>query len=183
MTSRISGISPPGSPAGPTFEEPFEMLLACHERVERMLGLMGKVREHLLQFAADEQVRQACRDLMRYFDKAAPQHHRDEELHVFPTLVGTQDLELIQLVARLQIEHQEMARRWVIARSLLDDIESGFRTRFNQADDEILQGFTGMYKDHMKAEEALAFPKAKAEIIPERLQAMSKDMQARRGVA
>ena len=183
MTSRIAGISPPGSPAGPTFEEPFEMLLACHDRVARMLDLIGKIREHLLQFGADEQVRQACRDVMRYFDKAGPQHHRDEELHVFPTLIGTQDLEMIQIVAKLQIDHQEMARRWVIARSLLDDIESGFRTRFNQADDEILQAFADMYKEHMRDEEKLAFPRAQEEILPERLQAMSKDMQTRRGVA
>lgn len=181
--SRVAGITPPGAPAGPSFEEPYEMLLACHDRVERMFALLGKMREHMLEFGADDQARQAARDVMRYFDKAAPQHHRDEELHVFPTLIGTQDLELIQLVAQLHIQHQEMARRWVIARSLLEEVESGTRTRINAADDSIFVAFADLYKEHMRTEETLAFPKARAEMEPERLQAMSKDMQSRRGVS
>lgn len=181
--SRVDGISPPGAPAGPTFEEPFEMLQACHQRVSRMLTLLSKLRAHLLEFGADEQVRQAARDVMRYFDKAGPQHHRDEELHVFPTLVGTQDVDMIRLVARLQVEHQEMASKWAIARSLLEEVEAGTRTRFNAADDAILESFATLYQEHMRAEESVAFPKASSEMDAERLKAMSRDMMARRGVA
>jgi hemerythrin-like domain-containing protein len=180
--SRVVGITPPGAPLGPTFEEPFEMLLACHDRVERMLTLLGKLRAHLLEFGADDQARQAARDVMRYFDKAGPQHHRDEELHVFPALVGTQDVELIRLVARLQMDHHEMASRWRVASSLLEEVESGKRTRFNDADDEILESFARLYKEHMRAEEEVVFPKASAEMDSERLKVMSRDMMSRRGV-
>lgn len=178
----MNQITPPGAPLGPGFEQPFEMLLACHDRVDRMLTLLAKLRAHLLEFGADEQARQAARDVMRYFDKAGPQHHRDEELHVFPTLIGSQDVEMIHLVARLQVEHQEMAARWTIARSLLEEVESGMRTRFNAADDGILEAFATLYKEHMRAEEKVAFPKASAEMDPERLKAMSKDMMSRRGL-
>src|ERR1700748_365943 len=97
--TRVEGITAPGTPLGPSFEEPFEMLHACHQRMERMLALLRKLRSHMRASGADEEVRQAARDVMRYFDKAAPQHHRDEELHVFPTLVGLQDVDLIRLVA------------------------------------------------------------------------------------
>jgi len=179
----MTTITPPGAALGPSFEEPFEMLQACHERVDRMLTLLGKLREHLLQFGADEQARQAARDVMRYFDKAGPQHHRDEELHVFPTLLGTQDVDMIHLVARLQVDHLEMASRWIIARSLLEEVVSGMRTRFNEADDAILQAFADMYKEHMRQEEAIAFPKARGDMDTDRLKAMSQEMQARRGVA
>jgi hemerythrin-like domain-containing protein len=179
----MNQITPPGAPLGPGFEQPFEMLLACHDRVDRMLTLLSKLRAHLLEFGADEQARQAARDVMRYFDKAGPQHHRDEELHVFPTLIGSQDVEMIHLVARLQMEHLEMASRWTIARSLLEEVETGMRTRFNEADDGILEAFATLYKDHMRAEEKVAFPKASAEMDSERLKAMSQDMMSRRGVA
>ena len=70
------------------FEQPFEMLVACHERVHRMLALLGRLREHLHGHGPDTQAQQAARDVMRYFDQAAPLHHQDEELHVFPPLLA-----------------------------------------------------------------------------------------------
>ncbi len=84
------------------FEQPFEMLEACHERVQRMLALLGRLREHLASHGADEQARQAARDVMRYFDQAAPEHHRDEELHVFPPLLAQNDPKVAAVVVRLQ---------------------------------------------------------------------------------
>ena len=71
-------ITQPGQhAAGVGFEQPFEMLTACHERVHRMLRLLGKLREHLATRGHDEQAAQAARDVMRYFDQAAPLHHED----------------------------------------------------------------------------------------------------------
>jgi hemerythrin-like domain-containing protein len=180
MTSLV-GISPPNQ-AAPGFEEPFEMLQACHERVGRMLALLAKLRAHMREHGADEQVRQAVRDVMRYFDKAAPQHHRDEELHVFPVLLGLQDAELVQLVSRLQQDHIRMDSTWTAARSLLEEVEAGMRTRFNETDDAILDAFAQVYAGHIEAEESAAFPRASAAIEAERLDAMSRDMMARRGV-
>lgn len=60
------------------------MLEACHERVQRTLGLLGRLREHVRKQGVDNDARQAARDVLRYFDIAAPLHHQDEELHVFP---------------------------------------------------------------------------------------------------
>ena len=53
-----------GGPSA-SFEQPFEMLEACHERVHRMLGLLARLREHMCTHGADEQARQAARDVMR----------------------------------------------------------------------------------------------------------------------
>ena len=59
-------IGQPGQhPAGVGFEAPFEMLDACHERVERMLRLLGKIRDHVKSHGADTQARDAARDVMR----------------------------------------------------------------------------------------------------------------------
>jgi hemerythrin-like domain-containing protein len=179
--TRVTAITAPGA-LGPGFEEPFEMLHACHERVDRMLQLLQKLRSYMRANGADEQVRQAARDIMRYFDKAAPQHHLDEEMHVFPVLIGTQDERLIRLVARLQRDHQRMAARWIKARSLLEEVESGARSRFNEADDKVLDGFAGQYADHIKAEEEMAYPAANGAMAEARIQEMSRDMMARRGL-
>ena len=179
--SRVVGIAPPGT-LGPGFEEPFEMLHACHERVTRMLELMQKLRSHMRTHGADEQARQAARDVMRYFDKAAPQHHRDEELHVFPLLIGLHDEEIIRIVARLQQDHIEMDARWKKARSLLEEVEAGTRTQFNEADDAVLDAFREIYDGHLRAEEDVVFPRAMREMDDERVKAMSREMMVRRGV-
>jgi hemerythrin-like domain-containing protein len=180
--SRPVGITAPGTAPGPGFDEPFEMLEACHERVGRMLALLGKLRSHMRAQPADEQARQAARDVMRYFDVAAPQHHRDEELHVFPALIGLQDAELVALVARLQQDHIQMDARWKSVRSLLEEVASAERSSFNEADDAIFELFANLYQAHIQAEESLAFPRAMAAMEPERLEAMSRDMAQRRGV-
>jgi hemerythrin-like domain-containing protein len=166
----------------PGFDEPFEMLQACHERMGRMLGLLGKMRSHMRAHGADESARQAARDVMRYFDIAAPQHHRDEELHVFPALLGVQEAELVILVARLQQDHIQMAACWKAVRSLLEEVVEGTRTTFNEADDAIFAGFVNLYDLHLQAEESVAFPRASSSMDPERLETMSHDMASRRGV-
>ena len=69
--------------------------------------LLFRLRDHLRAHGADEQARQAARDVMRYFDQAAPQHHQDEELHVFPA-VGSGDPATVAVVERLQQDHLQM---------------------------------------------------------------------------
>lgn len=177
------GITPAGSAPGPSFDEPFEMLQACHERMGRMLALLRRLRSHLRAHGADEQAWQAARDVMRYFDMAAPQHHRDEELHVFPALLGLRDPELVALVARLQQDHQQMEARWNPVRSLLEEVARGERTGFNEADDAILDAFVGLYDGHIGAEESLAFPHAMTAMEPERRDQMGREMAQRRGAA
>ena len=179
--SPVTGIAPPGT-LGAGFEEPFGMLRACHERVERMLGLLQRLREHMKTHGADEQARQAAREVMRYFDQAAPQHHLDEELHVFPVLLAQRDEALTRLVERLQRDHQEMATRWAAVRLLLDEVQAGARLKFDAGDDAVLDAFADCYAGHLEAEEGTAFPRASGAMDRRRVEEMSADMMARRGV-
>ncbi len=86
-TLTLTGHRAPG--AG--YEAPFEMLDACHERVERMLRLLHKLRAHLQASGWDAQAAEAARDVLRYFNEAAPRHHEDEERHVFPAVLAAPD--------------------------------------------------------------------------------------------
>ena len=54
-----------------SWEQPFDMLRACHDRVHRMLTLLGKLQAHVVVHGVDAQANQAARDVMRYFDQAA----------------------------------------------------------------------------------------------------------------
>ena len=61
------------------FDEPFEMLEACHERVQRSLALLARLIAHVDAHGHDEKSRSAAHDVLRYFELAAPHHHEDEE--------------------------------------------------------------------------------------------------------
>jgi hemerythrin-like domain-containing protein len=180
--SPVIGIAPPGAKLAAGFEQPFEMLHACHERVERMITLLGRLRDHARAHGADEQARQAAHDVMRYFDTAAPKHHEDEELHVFPALIALNDESVSQVVAQLQQDHLQMEKHWKAARELLQAFADGRHTAFDESEDAVLDAFAGLYAGHIEAEESVAYPRAAALIEGEQLQAMSRDMMARRGL-
>lgn len=182
MMIKPVGIQMPGAAPTAGFEQPFEMLEACHERVHRTLNLLHRLREHLILHGADEQAREAARDVMRYFDRAAPEHHRDEELHVFPALVALCDAATQALVARLRDDHLQMESRWKAVRPVLDAIAQGARSSLSSADDADLDAFVSLYAGHIEAEETLAYPVARARMAGEALRAMSRDMMARRGI-
>lgn len=66
---------------GAGVDEPFEMLKACRQRVERMLTLFERLSVHLAARGTDGPAQQAARDVMRYFDLAALLHREDEAQH------------------------------------------------------------------------------------------------------
>jgi hemerythrin-like domain-containing protein len=164
------------------FEEPFEMLAACHERVQRMLALLARLRAHVREHGADEQARQAARDVMRYFDQAAPQHHVDEELHVFPPLLERGDESVSAVVRGLQQDHRAMDARWSEARQVLSRLAEGELAGFDARDDARLDAFAGLYDAHLRAEEEIAYPAAGSLLDAAALAAMGEEMMRRRGV-
>lgn len=176
---RLSALA--GAPAA-TFEEPFEMLEACHQRVHRMLALLAKLRGHLRAHGSDTQAQQAARDVMRYFDLAAPQHHLDEELHVFPPLLARGDARVGEVVRRLQHDHQEMEARWQDARQVLQAICDGAVQQLTPDEESRLEAFAGLYDGHIRAEEEIAYPAALAAIDAPARNAMGEEMMKRRGV-
>ena len=170
--------------AGPaaSFEQPFEMLAACHERVNRTLALLARLLDHLRQHGGDDQARQAAQDVMRYFDQAAPQHHRDEEMHVFPALIAQGDPATLALVSRLQQDHLQMELRWVRARGVLAAVAQGQLTVPDPGDKAALDAFASLYAGHIEAEETSAYPAARALLGPSALATMGREMMHRRGV-
>lgn len=166
-----------------TFEQPFDMLAACHERVIRTLDLLQRLRVHLRAHGADDQARQAARDVMRYFDQAAPQHHHDEEVHVFPPLIAQGDPAMLEVVGRLQQDHLQMESRWVRARSVLAAVAAGENNALADADEAALDAFASLYADHIEAEEAIAYPAAAAALDAEAVAEMGREMKLRRGGA
>lgn len=169
------------STASPGFEEPFGMLEACHQRIERTVALLERLRAHLHGHGADEQARQAARDVIRYFDLAAPEHHRDEERHVFPLLLAAGDEPMAAKVRELMDEHRQMDQGWVAARQVLQRVADG-AGQLTAPDEAALDAFVRLYARHLRTEDEQVYPPARAAMPASALAAMSQDMMRRRGV-
>jgi len=164
---------------GSSYTQPFELLTACHERVERSLRLLQRLGEHLLGLGTngpDGMAREAARDVLRYFDIAAPLHHQDEELHVFPALA--EDGRLAPVCARLRAQHLEIHAAWQRLRGLLERLEPAELPALLQAS----RDFAALHAEHLRSENELVFPAAAARLDARAQRTMGLEMAARRGL-
>ncbi|MDP1650303.1 MAG: hemerythrin domain-containing protein [Rubrivivax sp.] len=168
----------PGPGAG--FEEPFEMLEACHQRVHRMLDLTQRLAAHLRETGADASAQQAALDVMRYFDLAAPAHHEDEERHVLPRL--RQDGQAA-LAERLHDEHTLMSTTWAAVRADLQRVADGaWQAADLDAAAARWQDMAMLYRAHIEAEEGAAYPAVRNAVDAATRREMGDEMARRRGL-
>ena len=161
------------------------MLVACHERVNRSLELLHRLQAHLADKGLDEDARQAARDVLRYFDIAAPLHHQDEELHVFPPLLQGSDPALHKIVNKLMNDHRAMETRWSAARTTLTRItecSTQAWTPLTPEQADSLNRFSAVYGQHIADEERIVYPAARSSMAISAIAVMSEDMKRRRGV-
>ncbi len=163
------------------FDTPFEMLVACHERVQRTLALLDRLVRYLHSDGCDGSARQAARDVLRYFDVAAPLHHEDEERHVFPPLLAQGAPAVVAAVQRLQADHGAMHAHWQAARERLLALAEGRTDAFTAEDEALMERFASGYGAHIRTEEDLVYPAARALLPEPALAAMGQDMRQRRG--
>lgn len=183
MATTHRGRALPGfsSPAA-GFDQPMEMLHACHDRVRRSLQLLQRLCERVADGRIDDAVRDAARDVLRYFDQAAPHHHEDEERHVFPrVLAAAADPALRAAVLQLQEDHLQMAARWARLRVPLAALANG-QAGFEDELTDAAEHFRGIYEAHLQAEDSLVFPRAASLLDAEAERAIGEEMAARRGV-
>ncbi|MFM9917229.1 MAG: hemerythrin domain-containing protein [Rhizobacter sp.] len=177
MNSAFPGFDSPAV----GFEQPFEMLLACHERVRRSVALLVRLVRHVDERGHDAQSRSAASDVLRYFDLAAPLHHDDEEQHVFPILSDSGDADLADAVSGLYRDHLRMSALWAALRSTLEAWSlPGTAEAGSDAFVDQVAEFDRMYAAHLATEEGTVFPAARARMDRKLLAVMSADMQQRR---
>lgn len=166
-------------------EHPFEWLRACHDRVERTLDLLQRLVAHVDGHGADTSAAQAAAQVQRYFDRAAPLHHEDEELHVFPRVRAMCDARLDALVQRLQADHAAMADDWAQLRPVLLRLQAAVGDagwRWSSDDRECLTRFVRRYESHIATEEGEVFVAAEHAMAAADRAVMSEDMMVRRAI-
>jgi hemerythrin-like domain-containing protein len=168
----------------PSFDEPIEMLEACHERMEDQLRTLDRLPDYLRTHGADAVVHEAARAVMRYFDTAAVHHHEDEDQDLFPLLraaaARTERDEIAGALYELEKEHDTMNSLYRRLRGQLQGLADGEAIELD-ADDAAR--FTRLYRRHMRTEAQLVLPFARETLDPEQRAALGASMAARRGAA
>lgn len=164
------------SPAAPTFDDPIGLLKACHMRILTNCSTLEKLTRHLADNAIDEDAVTAAARVHKYFVTAAPLHHEDEEVDLFPRL-RRHDAALGDAIAALEAEHQSMAEAWAALEPELADL-----TRIDDRDafGERVATFCKLYRTHIVSEEMNCLSKAEDLLTADDLKALGAAMEARR---
>jgi hemerythrin-like domain-containing protein len=165
------------------FDQPVEMWLACHQRVQRFAALLSRLAEHVRKQGADEDAQVTAASIRRYFNEAAPRHHEDEEVDMFPRLRerlnAERDSTVLDVLDQVEADHLEMAGLWKRLDAVLADISSGRNTALEQP---LIDRFATMYRHHIDAEERVLLPVLKKVLGKSDWQAVGRAMAERRGL-
>jgi hemerythrin-like domain-containing protein len=162
-----------------TFETPIAMLMACHDRVRQYAALTLKLAQYLLSHSADATAQQAAQSILRYFDIAAPLHHDDEDIDLFPLLMQAGQPELQAIIATTSAEHISLGELWQQVRSYLLPLAAGTGGPLPLA---LAEEFALRYPAHAQTEEQAIYPFAEHLLDASALAAMGQRMAQRRKV-
>ena len=146
------------APAG--FDDPVEMLLACHRRIEHHLEILERLQAHVAAKGVDVEASGAAQAVLRYFTQAGEAHNEDEEKDVFPLLEdripsGQDKASFHQLRQRLEIDHVRVRSLWVKLRKPLEGIAEALPRTLLEED---VNEFVNTYREHIAFEEDVLGP-------------------------
>ena len=177
MNDRSAGSRLLHPAPAPSFDDPLGMLLACHGRMRRQLATLTRLSRHLGEVGLDAEAQTAALAVVRYFDRAAPDHHADEDLSLMPRLVARAP-DMAPLAATVHATHTDLERRWRKVRPLLSSIVVRRRQALPL---RLVQDLAAAYEHHLAQEEAAVLPRAHELLDAEAIAAMGREFAARRG--
>ena len=167
----------------PTFDEPLEILEACHEKIEAQLCTLEKLVAHVAARGADEAASEAARQVMRYFDTAGEAHNRDEDEDLFPllrlALARDERSEVGATLYELEREHQNMDRLYGELRARLDALAKRGSDP-HALDAELVARFAWIYRRHIRLESSVVLPYAREVLDAGQRALIGERMTARR---
>ena len=158
-----------------TWNEPINMLYACHSKVKRFCKQLTILPGYLEKNGVNQAVLNDVKTILQYFNHAAPLHHDDEEKDFFPALIEKAP-QAKESVDELERQHVTLHETWAKLSEQLEELIAEKRT---DVDERLITLFVASYDRHITLEEPL-FELGKQYLSAEQLSAMGKIMFARR---
>ncbi len=166
--------------AAPVSIAVFEFLDSTHKDIQQQLQLLHTLVDAIENEGLNPANRGTARRVLDYFNGEARQHHLDEEKHIFPALLASQNAEVVQATEHLIQDHGWLEENWIqIAPSL--EAATGGNLWFDTAElRHALEVFEALYLDHILLEESIAYPEAKKRLQGLDTLGMGREMAKRR---
>jgi hypothetical protein len=168
-----------GGPPPAAADDPLGALTQCHRRTEAQLAALGRIAAALAQPARVAEARAAIPVAIAFFEGPARLHTLDEEGSLFPRL---HDLPALDT---LETEHRAHEAIFLALRDCAAAIHAAPE---GEAPAELVAAFADharaladAYVDHMRVEETVVFPAARAQLPEPELRAIALEMRLRRG--
>lgn len=166
------------------FDDPLEILLACHRRIERQIETLKRLRAQVDARGVDAEASAAAQAVLRYFLRAGVSHQEDEEEDVFPLIERriTDPGERARFQALrnvLERDHREVEAVWAKLRKPLEAIAEGLTRTLPGAD---VEAFAGAYARHIRDEESTLQEFFNRWLDAGDRMALGRSMSARRGM-
>lgn len=177
-----------GQAADHGFDAPLGLLSDCHRRIEKFLSVLIAIADARRGGELTPGDRDALTASLHYFRTAAPRHSADEEESLFPRLRSASDpaakdalarLDSLEADHRVAEDHQDaidvLGRRWLRQGALRAGDARSLR--------EHLVALERLYRHHIAVEDRELFPAAERVLKPADLEALGREMAARRDVS
>ncbi|MBP6115761.1 MAG: hemerythrin domain-containing protein [Neisseriaceae bacterium] len=138
-----------GSGPAVTFNEPIELLKACHGKVTRFSQDLLALPDYVAKRGVNHVVIDAITQIRHYFNLGAKLHHQDEEVNLFPLLIKYAPDTQTQ-VQQLLRDHQQLDLAWQGVETCLLQLLAQPHTDLSP-----LAAFAQAYADHIEREEPL----------------------------
>ena len=156
----------------------FTALDACHRKTLAMLDDLSSLVAQLGVGRPDPAIRTRAARIATYFSITAREHHEDEERHVFPALVALGKPDLIEVVLRLQRDHDWLEEAWFDLAPQVQAVATG-RAYDLDAMREGVAALVALHRDHIELEESLIYAQVR-DCMPSAARGeMSREMAAR----
>lgn len=168
--------------AAPVSIAVFEFLDSTHQEIQTQIKRLHALVDAIENEGLNQANRGQARLVLDYFNGEARQHHLDEEKHIFPPLLASQDAEIVQTTEHLIQDHGWLEENWIqIAPSL--EAATGGNLWFDPMElRHALEVFEALYLDHIVLEESIAYPEAKKRLIGTDTLGMGREMAKRRAL-
>ncbi|MCW8931927.1 MAG: hemerythrin domain-containing protein [Gammaproteobacteria bacterium] len=170
---------------GTTFEQPIELLLSCHEKIIHFSSALHELSIALKQKGWTDEIKTSSDQIRRYFNIAAPEHHLDEENHLFPAIIAldpkfkhAESTIILQQLNRMIKEHVESDALWETLDAMLEEQSKDFLTL-----ESLTQEFKKDMHEHARIENEEIFPYAKKHLSAAKLKDIGLSIAKRRGIS
>jgi hemerythrin-like domain-containing protein len=172
------------SPREAAYSHPLTLLKSCHEKILHFSSALVKLSKVLQQEGWNQKNKDSADQIRRYFNIAAPEHHKDEELHLFPAIIALDpSLQDPEIKAQLNLINQ-MVQEHVETDTLWEKLDSMLESRSNTFDELTEMGikFAVELARHAEIENIEIFAFAEQHIDEATLEQMGKAIAKRRRI-